>query len=157
LLPSSIFTFDVSLKNFSHFSIFVIAAQLIIKSGFLFDIFKKQYTTHYNVTKIQSDTTFGFYSSLTRHDKQQRRPNLKCILKCIDKGCCRIDQVKSLLQENYYWMAKEITENDIDVLFNKSTPKEIRYELLDKCSDNYCKYGLVSGFVCHKLYYKIQK
>ena len=122
-----------------------------IRSGFLFDIFKKQYTTHYNVTKIQSDTTFGFYSSLTRHDKQQRRLNLKCILKCIDKGCCRIDQVKSLLKLDYY------TENDIDVLFNKSTPKEIRYELLDKCSDNYCKYGLVSGFVCHKLYYKIQK
>jgi hypothetical protein len=128
-----------------------------IKSGFLFDIFKKQYTTHYNVTKIQSDTTFVFHWSGTRSDKKCKYPNPKYILHLIDKGCINASQVKSLLKLDYYWMAKKITENDIDVLFNKSTPKEIRYELLDKCSDNYCKFGLVSGFVCHKLYYKIQK
>ena len=46
-----------------------------IKSGFLFDIFKKQYTTSYNVTKIQSDTTFVFHWSGTRSDKKCKYPN----------------------------------------------------------------------------------
>ena len=129
--------------------------ETIIKSGFLFDIFKKQYTASYTINKIQADATFGFYSSLTRHDKKHTYPNFKYILKCIDKGCINASQVKLLLKEPYYWMAKEITENDIDMLFDKKTPKEIRYELLDKCSDKHCKYGLISGFICHKLYYKV--
>ncbi len=140
-----------------HINELELTKETIIKSNFLFEIFKKQYDKSYNITKIKSQKTFTFYWSGTKDMKGHKYPNFKYILHLIDTNCIDCVQVKSLLENTYYWNTQNIIHKDIDDLFNKKTDKNMRYEILDKLSDKYCKFGIISGFECYKFYYKISK
>lgn len=152
----TIYKFHYDMVN-KHINELELTKETIIKSFFLFNIFKKQYKNNYTMTKIKSQKIFSFNWTGIQHFKGYRYANFKYILRLIDRNCINCDRVKSLLEIPKYWMAKNITHNDIDTLFNKTTNIQIRYEILDKISDNYCKFGIISGFECYKFYYKISK
>jgi hypothetical protein len=135
-----------------------------IKSGFLLQIFKQTYNSPYQINKIRSNTTFGFYWSGTRHWKKKRYPNFKYILRLIDSGS--IDKKETVTAWNttfthfedtwYIYSAHSMVSLDeIDLLFDKKTTNSIRYDILDRMSTKYCKFGLISGLVCYKQYWKI--
>jgi len=148
-----VYDFHHSMVN-KHIDELDTVKETVIKSYFLFDLFKKQYDKAYTITKIKSQKIFKFVCSTTRKTKD-RYPNYKYILHLINTNCINCEQVKYLLEKDYYWNAKNITHNDIDNLFDKKTDKNIRYEILDKLSDKYCKFGIISGFECSRFYYKI--
>jgi hypothetical protein len=134
----------------------------IIKSAFIFQLFVKTMTemnnTSYTHTKIKSSTTrHCAWSGTARHHKIICQRRFGYILNLINANQADINQTKDLLKETHYWNAKNVSELDIDHLFDKKQPKAVRMEILDRMSDKYCKFGIISGVHFHKLYYEVTK
>jgi hypothetical protein len=149
-----IYSFHVDIVK-AHITELKLKNETIIKSVFIFELFKSMIDVDYKVEKFRSDTEFYIGWSGTLGRRKHRKPNIKYILHLIDRGCFDIEQIRSLLQFDYYVFPSENPPEEIDSLFDKSTSKEKRLDILGRMSDEYCKCGFLSGFIGHKMYYRL--